>query len=291
MSLIGGLVRSRDKAILQEGDWFEAQQDGAGIQYIFAAGRLAEAAFLTMDLILDGNQLTVFRLRLQEGDDGPAFHLSFGLLNQCSARLRMPMEAVNQNRWMYPREGALLKPLVGGQRVDPAKVDRATLTVFRKGTRPARWCMTPIAAVAAEPARLNTVVLPSGPLLDSMGQSTLHEWRGKSGKPEEVTARLREQLENAQSYRWPDGFSKWGGWKGRKFDASGFFRTHNDGRRWWLVDPDGYPYWSAGMDCVRVDTRAARARIRIAKFSTISPRISSGRSGRTPGTTTGQRSP
>jgi len=40
-------------------------------------------------------------------------------------------------------------------------------------------------------------------------------------------------------------------------EATGLFRTYHDGQRWWLVDPDGYKFWSAGMNCVRVDTAAA----------------------------------
>ena len=35
-----------------------------------------------------------------------------------------------------------------------------------------------------------------------------------------------------------------------------FFRTHHDGTRWWLLDPDGHPFWSAGLVSVRVDTPA-----------------------------------
>jgi hypothetical protein len=31
------------------------------------------------------------------------------------------------------------------------------------------------------------------------------------------------------------------------------------GSRWWLVDPDGYAYWSAAMDCVRMGTPASIA--------------------------------
>jgi hypothetical protein len=35
-------------------------------------------------------------------------------------------------------------------------------------------------------------------------------------------------------------------------------RFHDAPRRqsWWLVDPEGFAFWSAGLDCVRVDTSA-----------------------------------
>ena len=32
-----------------------------------------------------------------------------------------------------------------------------------------------------------------------------------------------------------------------RFDATGYFHTQHDGKRWWLVDPDGYAFFSNGM--------------------------------------------
>ncbi len=255
-SLRGGLRRDSAAAPIAGAAWYEATAAGDGLQYAFEPGALAGAGWLSADLLLDGIHLAVFRLQLQEGEKGSAFVLSYGLLNQCSARLRLALESVNQNRWMYPREGAWLKPLVSGQRVDLAKVDRLTITISRKSGKPVRWCQTDVAATVEEPPLLESLVLPKGPLLDELGQSTLHDWPAKSRNAEEVIARIRGQHETAARQRWPEGFSKWGGWSAKRFEASGFFRTHNDGTRWWLVDPEGFAFWSAGMDCVRVDTAA-----------------------------------
>ena len=213
-------------------------------------GALADARYLVADMLLDGNQMGVFALILQEGAEGPAFRLTFALLNQCSARMRVPLEAVNQNRWRYPREGAWLKPMCGGDRVDLRAVDRMRLVVLRKGPQPVRFCLTRITATAEEPPELESLVLPVGPLLDELGQSTLHEWPAKSRTAEEVTQRLRSQLAAADEQRLPSGYSRWGGYLGLNFEATGFFHTTYDGNRWWLVDPDGHPFWSSGLDCV-----------------------------------------
>ncbi len=43
------------------------------------------------------------------------------------------------------------------------------------------------------------------------------------------------------------GRSPYGGWRGRKLEAAGFFRARQQDGRWWLVDPDGYPYISVGL--------------------------------------------
>jgi len=257
--LLGGLEQEEKAAPLSGATWYTAREIGDGLAYTFTPGALAEAEYLTADMLVDGNHLAVFTLVLQEGEGGPAFRLLYSALNQCSARMRMPLEAVNQNRWRYPREGAWLKPMCGGERVDLARVDRMTIIVLRKSEQPVRWCQTPLTATVEEPPLLAELVLPQGALIDELGQSTLHEWPAKSRSSTEVSQRLRDQLAAASEQRLPDGFSRWGGWTKLRFEASGFFRTQHDGKRWWLVDPDGCAFWSAGLDCVRVDTDAAYA--------------------------------
>lgn len=236
---------------------YRAQAAGGGLEFRFPAGKLASYRFLTADFLLMGDKLAVFLVQLQEGEDGPALGFSFGLLNQCQARLRLPLDAANQNTWMYPREGALLKPLVWGQRVDLARVDRLRLTLYRSGGRPVTWFMTPLSAAADEPPLIETPLLPSGPLMDELGQSLLRVWPGRTGGESELAGRLNEQLHSAGECRWPEGFSRWGGWLGRRWAATGFFRTAFEEGRWWLVDPDGYPFWSTGLDCVGLNAETA----------------------------------
>jgi hypothetical protein len=83
-----------------------------------------------------------------------------------------------------------------------------------------------------------------------MGQSLRHTWPERTGSVEDMVRRLRARSERAAPAAWPDSWSRWGGWADRRVAATGFFRTHHDGRRWWLVDPDGCLFWSSGMDCV-----------------------------------------
>ena len=254
--LIGGLRKDSSPIPLLDGEWFTADAVDAGFESTFEPGALAGANWLAADFLADGMHVIKFHLELIEGEDGPKFGLSFGLLPQCQARMRFPLSATDQNRWMLMREGAYLKPLCFGDRVDLKKVDRLRLYIRAKSPEPAHWCMSPISAEAEEPELLTGPFLPRGFLIDRLGQSTLRDWPGKSTGEKEVTARLERQLEKAPDKRFPKGFSSWGGWTERKFESTGFFHTHHDGDRWWLVDPDGHPFWSAGIDCVRVDTMA-----------------------------------
>jgi len=255
--LTGGLLKEGGKAPLKGATWYMAWQSGDGLSYAFPAGSLRGSKWLSADLLVEGTHLVVFEVSLREGADGPRFAMIFSALNQCSARMRIRLSAVDQNRWRFEREGAWLKPMCSGDRVDLSKVDRMAIRVIRKSDRPVRFFMTPVTASSAEPPLLRKLLLPRGKLADEVGQNTLMDWDGKSRSPAEVVTRLKSQLAAAPSARWPSSFSRWGGWKARKFRGTGFFRTHHDGKRWWLLDPDGHPFWSAGLDCVRVDTPMA----------------------------------
>ncbi len=255
---IGGLRIEAGATPLADGAWHVATEPGDGLGWTFPAGTLAEAAWLTCDQLVDGRHLAVFELALQSGEAGARFTLIWSALNQCSARVRVPLrEVVTQNRWRFDREGAWLKPMCGGDRVDLASVDRMALTVIRKSDQPVRWCQTPVTFSVDEPPRLTGLILPNGPLVDELGQSAIHDWPGKTRSVDESVAHLTSRFSIRHDLRWPAGWTRWGGWKTRSTIASGFFRHHHDGTRWWLVDPDGGLFWSAGMDCVRVDTDAA----------------------------------
>lgn len=226
--------------------------DFAVLEYSLATGALAGTAYLAADVLMEGTFLTVFRMVFQEGEGGPEATMAFGLLNQCQARLAVPVSFLSQNRRHFGRQGAWLNIRVSGARLDPRCVDRIRLLVTRRGDPRPRFWLTPWALRSGAPPALTDPLLPRGPLLDDMGQSTLMDWPGKSRRPAEVTRRLFRQLEDAPRCVWPEPFGRWGGWRDRSLPATGFFRTHHDGRRWWLVDPDGHPFWSAGLNCVSI---------------------------------------
>jgi len=243
---------------IQEGEtplegarWCLSRAEGAGLACRFEPGLLAGAEWLCLDLYTDSPVLTGYLLEFQEGEGGPCASVRLNLLGGAGARLRIPLEVLNQNRVTLPREGALLKPRVGGEVLDRARVDRVRFINRSRGGASLRWCMTAPVLSVREPPRLEKPVLPEGQLLDRFGQSTRHDWPARMRSEDELVRHLRSELAAAKDAKWPDGCSKWGGWAERCFDSTGFFRTLHDGRRWWLVDPDGCAFWSAGIDCVR----------------------------------------
>lgn len=250
-----GKLRKESLAVPIPGaQWYVAQEAGDGFEYRFPAGLLTDAKYLTADILAEGNDLTVFGLVLREGENGPRFQCNVGVLPECSARLRLSMDFIDQRRGVLEREGALLKPQCYGQAINLAAVDRITFTVVSKHPGEARWCMTPLVSESGPVEKIAKPVLPKGKLLDEMGQSTVRSWAGKVPSASELTRRIHRQWRVLPEQAWPEKFSRWGGWKTRKLTAGeGFFRTHHDGKRWWLVDPDGYAFWSTGLDCVSVE--------------------------------------
>ncbi len=247
----GDISEVRGAGHLPGGRWYEASSVGAGLVFAIEPGDLEENNWLTFDMLLDGEHLAVFCLNIKEEGQEDGFSLRFGLLNRCSARIRMPLEIMNQGKWRLGREGAWLKPSCSGERIDPAAADSAALTVIRKSSGPVRFCITDVLATAGEPRKLDSPVLPAGKLLDAMGQSTIHSWTNKTHDTAELDERLSVQLAAAAETMRPDRFTSFGGWREKQGSGSGFFSTYHDGSRWWLLDPDGYYFWSAGINCVR----------------------------------------
>lgn len=256
--MLGGIETETAAAPIDGAVWHSANELDDGVTYSLERGALAGAQYLTADFLQDGKNRQVFRLVLEESETGREFNFRFAGLAQCSYRVRLPLSLVDQNRWGIDREGAFLKPRVSGDRVDLSQVDRMSLYVVRKEPGQVRWCMTDFIATATEPPLITTPLLPQGKLLDELGQSTLHDWPEKTPSVDDVVALIRSQHEEAARRKMPAGFSRWGGWQAKRLTkGSGFFDVKKDGPRWWLVDPDGYAFWSAGADCMRLDSLAA----------------------------------
>ena len=94
-------------------------------------------------------------------------------------------------------------------------------------------------------------------LIDGFGQSTRGNWPEKVSSDEQLkAASLREQpqLKAWLAERDKLGLDPYGGVQaGPAFDAKGFFRTEKRDGRWYLVTPDGHPFYSLGVNAVAPD--------------------------------------
>jgi hypothetical protein len=87
------------------------------------------------------------------------------------------------------------------------------------------------------------------PVIDRFGQHGLVDYPEKVASLEQLQAEWRAEesdLDNAPDYN----YSRYGGYKQKRVEGTGFFRVEKIDGRWWFVDPDGYLFLSHGVDCV-----------------------------------------
>jgi Agarase CBM like domain/Beta-galactosidase len=112
-----------------------------------------------------------------------------------------------------------------------------------------------------------------GSLVDAYGQSTRAKWPEKVASDEQLKAaanKEQQQLKTWLAEREHSSLDKFGGWsKGPAFKASGFFRTEKRDGRWYLVTPEGHPFYSLGVNTVTADTSQTYVAGREAMFESL----------------------
>ncbi|UQS91818.1 beta-galactosidase [Pseudomonas chlororaphis subsp. piscium] len=96
-----------------------------------------------------------------------------------------------------------------------------------------------------------------GGLVDAYGQSTRAKWPEKIASDEQLkvaATKEQQQLKIWLAERERASLDTFGGWSnGPTFKASGFFRTEKRDGRWYLVTPQGHPFYSLGVNTVAAD--------------------------------------
>ncbi len=89
------------------------------------------------------------------------------------------------------------------------------------------------------------------PMIDQYGQFKHEDWPGKIHSDAELLANIQSEKDDLTKHPGPKNRSPYGGFTaGPKLEATGHFRVQKHDGRWWFVDPDGYLFWSHGVDCV-----------------------------------------
>ncbi len=115
---------------------------------------------------------------------------------------------------------------------------------------------------------------PPRPCVDRFGQRLAAAWPGKVADEADLRADAEAEAAELASYQPLPDRNAYGGWLGGPaFEATGFFRVDRDpGGRWWLVDPDGRPFWSHGTTGVRTTYEATPIDGREALFQALPER-------------------
>ena len=184
--------------------------------------------------------------------DTPWLSCLIGVLPRLKTQVVFPisyMDAQNIFLTRFPRQ---LKATLSGNRLDPEDI---TKVVLRFGPYDGTNYRTAYELGSVSLTKELPEPYPAAPpAIDMLGQRTDKDWPGKVKDEADMIARNKAIDEALEGVSFPSQWSKYGGWKAKKFKATGFFRTQHDGKRWWPVDPEGYAFLSTGIDCIRANS-------------------------------------
>ena len=83
----------------------------------------------------------------------------------------------------------------------------------------------------------------------SAGPLTVRAWI-KTGRPRAQETRILDHLKDFQP-TGPVRRDRFGGWAGKKYEATGFFHPRRIAGRWWLIDPAGHRFLHVAVNSVR----------------------------------------
>ncbi len=95
-------------------------------------------------------------------------------------------------------------------------------------------------------------LLDSKPLVDEFGQWVHDEWPGKAKSLDQLKAAWA--AEEKALGEGDFNYCRYGGYRATKAKATGFFRVEKIDGRWWIVDPDGHLFFSAGADVMNASS-------------------------------------
>ena len=196
------------------------------------------------------------KIVLQSGEvtetekESPWLSCLLGINPMLKTKVVFPLSYLDAQEIFLPRSPRQLKGTITGNRLDPEDIIKVNLK-FGPYSTP---YFTPEYEIASA-GLMDSLPQPFEPLeepiIDSLGQRIGKEWAGKIRNMEELVSLNLELEKTIAGSVFSSSYSKYGGWKEKKFKSTGFFRTQHDGKRWWLVDPEGYAFLSVGIDCMR----------------------------------------
>ena len=202
-----------------------------------------ETAVVTLQAEAD-HQIEIHLEFCVSEEDEPLLSLHYRILPGCRVQVPFPVDkrALGADMAFLPPWPGVFKGGLNGRPIQAGEVKFFRLFLREPSLRSA--ALTSVEFVSGwQPQDVE-----GRPLVDALGQRAEGAWPGKTGSLEELDAYLKKELEWAKTHnRYPEGWSRYGGWLNKRFDQTGWFHTVHDGRRWWLVDPDGYAFFSNGM--------------------------------------------
>ncbi len=177
-----------------------------------------------------------------------ALRVTFSILPHIDCTVPIDLNLFGSQTLIVPRTKGRLRMMVYGKPLRQEEIVGLKLTILK--------CCKEQSVILRHmylSYEMPDLTLPEEPLMDEMGQWIQKEWDSKLHSVEECTKILRERLDLAEKENCCYDNQEWdvyGGWKKKKFNKTGWFHVVEDGKRYWLADPEGNAFFSTGIDCM-----------------------------------------
>ncbi len=179
---------------------------------------------------------------------------SVGILPFLKTQMIIPLNSLSGQNIFISRQPRQMKGTSFGFGINKNKIGKISLLVM-PAQGPDFLPKVQIASVRIMENLPEPYPILEQTVVDSFGQWTRRDWAGKIknevGLKKAILA-IESQAEKAQL---PEEWNRNGAWEKKQFKTTGFFHTHYDGKRWWLVDPEGLAFLSTGVDCINGEVR------------------------------------
>ena len=220
--------------------------DGRLMRFSLCGGgayRWKESQYLSLEVELRATSRTFIEIAFFSGER-QLVRMNYSIIPNKRVTVTFALSDLQCDHWFLTPHPGNLKGHLSGRPAKLDEIDRVTVTSTntRDGetlTLYRMWISDTLPEFHIE----------GTPVVDRFGQNNGWDWSGKIHSEEELIAFLHREYRNSlkqNGYGNPE-WDRFGGWKKLRFDATGYFHTHFDGSRWWLVDPDGYAFLSNGV--------------------------------------------
>lgn len=209
-----------------------------------------------------------------ESADGKVLHGSIALPAGPAQTLLLPLHAVSPQTqgmragppmpWVHEGRRLFQATTMEGE-LDPSRVVAVTLAMNSPDV-PQSVLLGRFGVASGEAGQM-----AYRSIVDGYGQYSRGNWPEKIGTDAQLQAAA--QQERAQLDQWlakPAQRDKFGGWlQAPKLEAKGFFHTAKHEGRWYLVTPEGNPFFSLGANTVSSDNHRTYVEGREAMFQSL----------------------
>lgn len=230
---------------------FKSLEGSAPLALISSADEVPweKAGFMVADVWHTNRSSAILQIHFfRSGDESPRISSKMGILPELKTRLVLPLEYLDGQTFFMARQERRLKGTMPGNRLFPREIDRVTCTLGPTGYgfKSELW----IERIWLSKDRPQPLPPAKEPIVDEAGQWKTRDWPDRITDVDSAVEKIRQLHRDVTEAGLPDQWSRFGGWKEKKFQPSGFFQVAESDGRWWLVDPDGYAFFSIGLDVI-----------------------------------------